>query len=241
MKVYVEKNYDEVSKRAAEIVADQINKKKDSVLGLATGSSPIGLYDILVDKYNAGQLSFKDITTVNLDEYVGLEGTNENSYRYFMNQHLFSKVDINIANTHVPNGIAEDGKEECINYEKMIDSLGGVDMQVLGLGENGHIGFNEPGTSFDATTHIVDLTESTIKANSRLFDNVDDVPKQAYSMGIKTIMSAKKIVLIVTGSQKADALAKVLNGPVSTEVPGSILQNHPDVTVICDEAAATKH
>ena len=240
MKVYVEKNYNEVSKRAAEIVADQINKKKDSVLGLATGSSPIGLYDILVDKYNAGQLSFKDITTVNLDEYVGLEGTNENSYRYFMNQHLFSKLDINIANTHVPNGIAEDGKEECSNYEKMIDSLGGVDMQVLGLGENGHIGFNEPGTSFDATTHIVDLTESTIKANSRLFDNVDDVPKQAYSMGIKTIMSAKKIVLIVTGSQKADALAKVLNGPVSTEVPGSILQNHPDVTVICDEAAATK-
>ena len=240
MKIYKEKDYDAVSKRAAAIVAAQIKEKNNSILGLATGSSPVGMYKELVDMYNAGKLSFKNIRTVNLDEYAGLADDDINSYHYFMNQHLFSKVDIDPANTHLPNGIAADPDAECASYEAMVQSLGGVDLQVLGLGENGHIGFNEPGTPFTEVTHLVDLTESTIRANSRLFEKIEDVPRQAYSMGIKTIMSAKRILLIVTGPAKADALAKVLTGPVTEAVPGSVLQTHPDVTVICDEAAASQ-
>ena len=240
MKIYKEKDYDAVSKRAAALVAAQMKEKKNSILGLATGSSPVGMYKELVDMYNAGEISFKKIRTVNLDEYAGLADDDVNSYHYFMNQHLFSKVDIDPANTHLPNGIAADPDAECSSYEAMGQSLGGADLQVLGLGENGHIGFNEPGTPFTMETHLVDLTESTIRANSRLFEKIEDVPRQAYSMGIKTIMSAKRILLIVTGTAKADALAKVLNGPVTVDVPGSILQTHPDVTVICDEAAASK-
>lgn len=239
MNIFVEKNYDDVSKRAADIVAEQIKTKSDSVLGLATGSSPIGMYENLVKMYDDGEISFKNIKTVNLDEYVGLEPTDVNSYRYFMNHHLFSKVDIDIDNTHVPNGVAKDANSECDKYSKMTRELG-VDLQVLGLGENGHIGFNEPGTPFDQETHVVNLTESTIKANSRLFDKEEDVPRQAISMGIKNIMDAKKIILIVTGQQKADALAKVINGPLTPEVPGSVLGLHHEVTVICDEAAASK-
>ena len=239
MNIFVEKNYDDVSKRAADIVAEQIKTKSDSVLGLATGSSPIGMYENLVKMYDDGEISFKNIKTVNLDEYVGLEPTDVSSYRYFMNHHLFSKVDIDIDNTHVPNGVAKDANSECDKYSKMTRELG-VDLQVLGLGENGHIGFNEPGTPFDQETHVVNLTESTIKANSRLFDKEEDVPRQAISMGIKNIMDAKKIILIVTGQQKADALAKVINGPLTPEVPGSVLGLHHEVTVICDEAAASK-
>lgn len=240
MKIYKEKDYDAVSLVAAQLVANQIKEKEDSILGLATGSSPVGMYKELVDMYNAGEISFKKIRTVNLDEYAGLADDDVNSYHYFMNQHLFSKVDINPANTHLPNGIATDPDAECASYEAMVQSLGGVDLQVLGLGENGHIGFNEPGTPFTMETHLVDLTESTIRANSRLFEKIEDVPRQAYSMGIKTIMSAKRILLIVTGTAKADALAKVLTGPVTEAVPGSVLQTHPDVTVICDEAAASQ-
>lgn len=237
MKVIIEKDYAGISSKAADILSAQIKNKSNSVLGLATGSSPIGIYDNLVEEYKARELSFKNITTINLDEYVGLTPDNENSYRYFMNQHLFSKVDIDVDNTYVPQGDALDLEVECKNYNKRINEMG-IDLQVLGLGENGHIGFNEPGTSFDIETHVVDLTESTIKANSRLFDSVDQVPKQAISMGIKNIMSAKHIVLVVSGEQKAQALAKVIKGPVTTEVPGSVLQKHPRVTVICDEAAA---
>ena len=240
MKIYKEKDYDAVSKRAAALVAAQIKEKNDSILGLATGSSPVGMYKELVEMYNAGELSFKNIRTVNLDEYAGLADDDVNSYHYFMNQHLFSKVDIDLANTHLPNGIAGDPDAECVSYEAMVQSLGGADLQVLGLGENGHIGFNEPGTPFTEVTHLVDLTESTIRANSRLFEKIEDVPRQAYSMGIKTIMSAKRILLIVTGTAKADALAKVLTGPVTEAVPGSVLQTHPDVTVICDEAATSQ-
>lgn len=240
MKIYTEKDYDAVSKRAAALVAAQIKEKNDSILGLATGSSPVGMYKELVEMYNAGELSFKNIRTVNLDEYAGLADDDKNSYHYFMNQHLFTKVDIDPANTHLPNGIAADPDTECKSYESLVQSMGGADLQVLGLGENGHIGFNEPGTPFTEETHLVDLTESTIRANSRLFEKIEDVPRQAYSMGIKTIMSAKRILLIVTGAAKADALAKVLNGPVTEAVPGSVLQNHPDVTVICDKAAASK-
>lgn len=240
MKIYKELDYDAVSKRAAALVAAQIKEKNDSILGLATGSSPVGMYKELVDMYNAGEISFKKIRTVNLDEYAGLADDDVNSYHYFMNQHLFSKVDIDPANTHLPNGIAADPEAECASYEDLIQSLGGADLQILGLGENGHIGFNEPGTPFTMETHLVDLTESTIRANSRLFEKIEDVPRQAYSMGIKTIMSAKRIILIVTGTAKADALAKVLTGPVTENVPGSVLQTHPDVTVICDKAAASQ-
>lgn len=239
MNIFIEKTYDDVSKRAAEIVAEQIKAKSDSVLGLATGSTPIGMYKNLVKMYEDGEISFKNIKTVNLDEYVGLEPTDVNSYRYFMNQHLFSKVDIDIDNTHVPNGVATDVNSECDEYSKLTKELG-VNLQVLGLGENGHIGFNEPGTPFDQETHVVNLTESTIRANSRLFEREEDVPRQAISMGIKNIMDAKKIILIVTGEQKADALDKVINGPLTPEVPGSVLGLHHEVTVICDEAAASK-
>ena len=240
MKLYRELDYDAVSKKAAQFVANQIKEKNDSVLGLATGSTPIGMYKELVNMYNDGQISFKNIRTLNLDEYAGLADSDENSYHCFMYQHFFSKIDINIANTHLPNGLAADPTVECEAYESMVKSLGGADLQVLGLGENGHIGFNEPGTPFTETTHLVDLTESTIRANSRLFEKIEDVPRQAYSMGIKTILSAKRILLIVTGEAKGEALANVINGPVTEEVPGSILQTHPDVTVICDEAAASR-
>lgn len=240
MKIYVVKDYDEASRGAARIIADQIKEKRDSVLGLATGSSPLGIYEILVEKCGKGEISFKDISTVNLDEYRGLNAIDKNSYHYYMSENLFSKVDINPSNIYLPDGMALDVEQECKRYEETIESVGGIDLQLLGLGENGHIGFNEPGTPFTEKTHVVDLTESTIQANSRLFEKIEDVPKQALSMGIQTIMNAKKILLIATGEKKADALAKVVNGKVTEEVPGSVLQKHPDVTIICDEAAAAK-
>ncbi|MCR5194833.1 MAG: glucosamine-6-phosphate deaminase [Pseudobutyrivibrio sp.] len=240
MRIYKEKNYEEASIRAAQIVADQIKFKNDSVLGLATGTTPIGMYKTLVEKYKEGEITFQDVKTVNLDEYRGLADDDKNSYHYFMNENLFSKVDIDIANTHLPNGMANVPEEECKEYEDLLKSLGGVDLQILGLGGNGHIGFNEPGTPFTETTHLVNLTDSTIKANSRLFEKIEDVPKQAYSMGIKSILDAKRILMIVTGESKAEALAKVVKGPVTEDVPGSILQRHRDVIIICDEAAAAK-
>lgn len=240
MRIYKEKNHEEASIRAAQIVADQIKFKNDSVLGLATGTTPIGMYKTLVEKYKEGEITFQDVKTVNLDEYRGLADDDKNSYHYFMNENLFSKVDIDIANTHLPNGMANVPEEECKEYEDLLKSLGGVDLQILGLGGNGHIGFNEPGTPFTETTHLVNLTDSTIKANSRLFEKIEDVPKQAYSMGIKSILDAKRILMIVTGESKAEALAKVVKGPVTEDVPGSILQRHRDVIIICDEAAAAK-
>ena len=240
MRIYKEKNYEEASIRAAQIVADQIKFKNDSVLGLATGTTPIGMYKTLVEKYKEGEITFKDVRTVNLDEYKGLTDEDKNSYHYFMKENLFSKVDIDLANTHLPNGMAEEPEEECKEYENLLRSLGGVDLQILGLGGNGHIGFNEPGTAFTETTHLVNLTESTIQANSRLFEKVEDVPKQAYSMGINSILDAKRILMIVTGESKAEALAKVVKGPVTEDIPGSILQRHRDVIIVCDEAAAAK-
>ncbi|MCR4567647.1 MAG: glucosamine-6-phosphate deaminase [Pseudobutyrivibrio sp.] len=240
MKIYKERDYEAVSKRAASLVANQIKAKPDIVLGLATGTTPIGMYKILVEKYNSGEISFKKVRTVNLDEYRGLSDTDKNSYHYFMNEILFSKVDIDLANTFLPNGMAKDPEKECQAYERLLQSLGGIDLQILGLGENGHIGFNEPGTAFIEKTHLVDLAESTIHANARFFENIDEVPKQAYSMGITSILGAKQILLLVTGESKAEALAKVINGPVNEEVPGSVLQRHWDVTIICDQAAASK-
>ncbi|MBQ8802631.1 MAG: glucosamine-6-phosphate deaminase [Tyzzerella sp.] len=237
MKIIKAADYNEMSRIAANILAAQITLKPNSVLGLATGSSPIGMYKELIKKYEAGDIDFSDISTVNLDEYKGLTRDNDQSYYYFMNDNLFDHVNIDKERTNVPNGMAEDPEGECVRYEALIKELGGVDLQLLGIGRNGHIGFNEPSDSFDKATHLADLEESTIEANKRFFASIDDVPRQAFSMGIGTIMSAKKIVVVASGSDKADAVKKAFTGPVTPQVPGSILQFHPDVTVICDAEA----
>lgn len=240
MRIYEVKDYQELSRKAANILAAQVILKPDCVLGLATGSSPIGTYDQLVEGYNRGDLDFSEVKTVNLDEYIGLDHENDQSYYYFMHSHLFDRINIDRANTNVPNGMAEDIDAECERYEELIRSLGGVDIQLLGIGRNGHIGFNEPAAAFEKMTHCVDLTESTIEANKRFFASADDVPKQAVSMGSGTIMKAKKILLIACGEDKADAVAKSFFGPVTPEVPASILQLHRDVVVIADSAALSK-
>ena len=240
MRIYEVKDYQEMSRKAANILSAQVILKPDSVLGLATGSTPIGMYDQLVEWYKKGDLDFSKVKTVNLDEYKGLTHDNDQSYYYFMHEHLFDRVNIDPANTNVPDGTEEDPEKECARYEKLIESMGGVDIQLLGIGHNGHIGFNEPDSTFAKTTHCVDLAESTIEANKRFFASVDDVPRQAYTMGIGTIMKAKKILLIVNGESKADAVAKAFFGPVTPEVPASILQFHSDVVVIGDSAALSK-
>ena len=240
MRIIKTKSYEEMSKKAANIIASVVTLKPDCMLGLATGSSPIGTYDELVKKYEAGDLDFSEVTTVNLDEYKGLPKENEQSYYYFMHEHLFNHVNIKEENTNVPDGTQPDGEKECARYEELIRSLGGVDLQLLGLGHNGHIGFNEPADAFDKTTHCVDLTESTIEANKRFFASADEVPRQAYTMGIGTIMQAKKILIIVSGEDKADIVRDAFFGPVTPRVPASILQMHSDVTLVADEAALSK-
>lgn len=240
MRILKKDNYQEMSKTAANIIAAQVTMKPNCVLGLATGSSPIGTYKRLCLKYNEGELDFSGVTTVNLDEYRGLPRDNDQSYYYFMNEHLFDHVNIDKANTSVPNGMEPDAEKECERYEKHIDDLGGIDLQLLGLGHNGHIGFNEPAAEFVKKTHCVDLTPSTIEANKRFFESADDVPKQAYTMGIQTIMKAKKILVVVSGADKAEIVKKAFLGPVTPEVPASILQMHPDVTVVCDAEAYSK-
>lgn len=240
MKLYKVKNYDEMSKKAAAIIAAQIVAKPNSVLGLATGSTPIGTYQNLVKKYQDGELDFSEIKTANLDEYKGLTKENDQSYFYFMNDNLFRHVNIDMQNTNIPNGMAEDAAAECSRYEEVIKALGGVDLQLLGLGHDGHIGFNEPDDHFAAETHCVNLTEMTIEANKRFFASVDEVPRQAFTMGIGTIMRAKKVLMIVSGKDKAPILKKALYGPVTPEVPASILQFHPDAIVIADEDALSE-
>lgn len=240
MKIYKAKDYKDMSRKAANIISAQVIMKPNCVLGLATGSTPIGTYDQLVEWYNKGDLDFSEVTTVNLDEYKGLPRTNDQSYYYFMHQHLFDRVNIDPERTNVPNGMEPDAEKECGRYEELIRSLGGVDLQLLGLGHNGHIGFNEPGEAFEKETHCVDLTESTIEANKRFFASADDVPKHAYTMGIKTIMQAKKILIVVNGENKADIVERAFFGPVTPEVPASILQLHNDVTLVGDEAALAK-
>ena len=240
MKIYKAKDYKDMSRKAANIISAQVIMKPNCVLGLATGSTPIGTYAQLVEWYNKGALDFSEVTTVNLDEYKGLPRTNDQSYYYFMHQHLFDRVNIDPERTNVPNGMEPDAEKECGRYEELIRSLGGVDLQLLGLGHNGHIGFNEPGEAFEKETHCVDLTESTIEANKRFFASADDVPKQAYTMGIKTIMQAKKILIVVNGENKADIVERAFFGPVTPEVPASILQLHNDVTLVGDEAALAK-
>ncbi len=240
MKIIETKDYADMSRKAANIIAAQIITKPECVLGLATGSSPIGTYDNLVAMYENGDLDFSEITTVNLDEYKGLTRDNDQSYYYFMHEHLFDRVNIDSERTNVPNGMEADAEKECKRYEEFIKSLGGVDLQLLGLGHNGHIGFNEPAPVFEKETHCVNLTESTIEANKRFFASADDVPRQAYTMGIGTIMRAKKILLVASGEDKADIVAKAFFGEVTPDVPASILQMHPDVTVVADAAALSK-
>ena len=240
MKIYQTKNYDDLSRVAANLIGAQIIQKPDSVLGLATGSSPIGTYKRLVDGYNNGDLDFSQIRTVNLDEYRGLSGDNDQSYRYFMNDNLFNHVDIQMDKTNVPDGLATDTAGECARYDELVASLGYADLQLLGLGHNGHIGFNEPDTAYTKPTHVVDLTESTIEANARFFASADEVPRQAITMGMGCIMAARRILLIANGEGKAEAIYNAFFGPITPECPASILQLHPDVVVVCDEAALSK-
>ena len=237
MKILKGANYDEVSKIVADIITNEIKKNPEAVLGLATGSTPIGTYEELVKRYNAGEIDFSKIQTVNLDEYKGLSPENDQSYRYFMNHHLFEHINIPIENTHVPDGLETDSDKACKDYEACLESIGAPDIQILGLGLNGHIGFNEPSDVFTKDTHCVDLTQSTIEANARFFESMDAVPKQAYTMGIGSIMRAKKIVLIVTGEKKREILNLVLNGDVKPEVPATILQMHSNVVVVADNDA----
>lgn len=240
MRIIEAKDYDDMSRKAAAIIAAQVTLKPNGVLGLATGSSPIGTYDNLVEKYERGELDFSGISTVNLDEYRGLDRDNDQSYCFFMNKHLFDRVNIDKSNTNVPDGTQADADKECRRYEELIASLGGVDLQLLGIGHNGHIGFNEPAEIFDKMTHCVDLAESTIEANKRFFASADDVPKQAFSMGIGTIMQAKKILIVASGEDKAEIIAKAFFGQVTPRVPASILQMHQDVIVVADAAALSK-
>ena len=237
MRIIVTKNYEEMSRKAANIIAAQVVMKPDSVLGLATGSSPIGAYKLLVEGYKKGDLDLSEITSINLDEYVGLSAEHNQSYAYFMRDNLFNHVNIKMENVFLPNGMEADDVKECVRYDEVIKTRGPIDLQLLGLGENGHIGFNEPDTSFAKGTHKVSLTESTINANSRLFNSIDEVPKFAYSMGVGSIFAAKQILLIASGEKKADALCKALYGPVTPEVPASALQFHNNVTIVADEAA----
>ena len=240
MRIIKAKDYDDLSRKAANIISAQVLLKPDCVLGLATGSTPIGTYKQLIEWYEKGDLDFSAAKSVNLDEYRGLTKDNDQSYYYFMYNNLFKHININMENTNVPDGIEPDSEKECSRYENVIEAYGGVDLQLLGLGHNGHIGFNEPDKDFPRTTHCVDLTQSTIEANKRFFASVDDVPKQAYTMGIGTIMKARKILLVVSGADKAQILHDVLCGPVTPEVPASILQLHSDVIVVADEAAMAK-
>jgi glucosamine-6-phosphate deaminase len=240
MKIIRTKNYHAMSCKAAQIMAAAIALKPDCVLGLATGSTPIGLYEELVKQYQEGLLDFSAVKTVNLDEYRGLKPDNDQSYAYFMNHHLFQHINIDPANTNLPNGIEADSDKACADYDAVIRSLGTVDIQLLGLGNNGHIGFNEPADEFPKTTHCVDLDESTIIANARFFADIKDVPRQAYTMGIQTIMQAKKILLVANGQGKAEILYKACFGPVTPQVPASVLQLHQDVTVVADEDALSE-
>ena len=240
MRLYRAKDYNDLSRKAANIISAQVIMKPDCVLGLATGSSPLGTYRQLIEWYKKGDLDFSEVKSVNLDEYKGLPKDNDQSYYYFMHQNFFKDININPENTHIPNGMEPDSEKECSRYNQVISDLGGIDLQLLGLGHNGHIGFNEPDTAFAKMTHCVDLAPSTIVANKRFFASADDVPRQAYTMGIKTIMQARKILLIVSGEDKAQILYDVLNGPITPHVPASILQLHSDVTVVADEAALSK-
>ena len=240
MRIYVGKNYEEMSRIAANVLSAQVTMKPDCVLGLATGSTPIGTYKVLAERCAKGDLDFSQVKSINLDEYVGLSGEHDQSYRYFMNNNLFNHINIDKANTNVPNGLAEDVDAECDRYNQVINTLGPIDIQVLGMGHNGHIGFNEPDDHFPLETHKVDLAQSTIDANARFFASADEVPRQALTMGIKTIMQAKAVLVVVNGEGKAEIVKKAFSGPVTPQVPASILQMHPNVILVGDEAALSQ-
>ncbi len=235
MKFITVSSYDKMSRQAANIISAQVILKPQSVLGLATGSSPLGTYRQLIDWHKKGDLDFSDVTTINLDEYVGLPATNPQSYRYFMQTNFFDHINVQPGNTFVPNGCAEDMEEECRSYDARIERLGGIDLQLLGIGMDGHIAFNEPSDIFEKSTHVVDLHPSTIRANSRFFSNEDEVPKQALTMGMVSIMQAKKILLVASGKAKKEILYRAFYGPITPEIPASILQLHSDITVIYSE------
>lgn len=240
MKIIKAKDYNDMSRKAANIISAQMIMKPDCVLGLATGSTPIGTYAQLVEWYQKGDLDFSNVTTVNLDEYKGLTKENDQSYYYFMNDNLFSKVNIDTKRTFLPDGTEADSDKACREYDHVIAKTGGVDLQLLGLGHNGHIGFNEPSDIFEKETHCVDLTESTIKANRRFFASEEEVPRQAYTMGIQTIMRAKKILVVVSGADKAEIVKKAFFGEITPQVQASVLQLHNDVILVADEDALSE-
>ena len=238
MKLIVVNNYEELSKVAAKEFSKIIKEKENAVLGLATGGSPVGMYKELIRMYEQKELNFSKTTTVNLDEYIGLNPEHNQSYRYFMNNNLFNHINIDKSNTFVPNGLAEDLEAQCKEYDQKIAELGGIDIQLLGVGNNGHIAFNEPNNELSSGTHIISLTDNTIEANARFFDNIDDVPRKAITMGVGGIMKAKKIILIASGESKAEAIKGIFSGKITTANPATMLQMHRDVTIIVDEAAA---
>lgn len=237
MNVVITKDYNDLSECAARVILSIVKNNPYAVLGLATGTTPLGLYKLLVQDRKKNGTSYKHIRTVNLDEYKGLPSENKQSYAYFMRKNLFDYLDIDLENTYIEFGMAENEQEECRRYDRILQSLR-RDIQLLGLGSNGHIAFNEPNTPFDSVTHVVNLAESTIKDNSRLFKSIDEVPKQAYTMGLKSIMQAKKILILASGANKAEAVYKTVKGEITEEVPASILQTHPDCTLISDREAA---
>ena len=237
MRVYCAADYNHASRVAANIISAQVIMKPDCVLGLATGSTPVGTYEELIRRYEQGDLDFSRVHSINLDEYRGLAGDNDQSYRYFMNTHLFDSINIDKKNTYVPDGLEPDSEKACRDYEEIIKAHGGVDLQILGLGHNGHIGFNEPGSTFEKETHCVTLSETTRQANARFFSSMDEVPTEAYTMGIGSIMQAKKIVVIVTGEGKREIVKKAFLGPITPEVQASVSHRHNDVILVGDEAA----
>ncbi|SHF23571.1 glucosamine-6-phosphate deaminase [Thermoanaerobacter uzonensis DSM 18761] len=239
MKVIITVNYDEMSKKAAEIVKKQIKEKPNTVLGLATGSTPLGMYKHLIEVYKRGEIDFSNVITFNLDEYIGLSPDHPQSYHYFMFHNFFNHINIKKENVHIPNGIAEDLEEECRKYDEEIEKAGGIDLQILGIGVNGHIGFNEPEESIETKTHVVTLTEDTINANKRFFKSAEEVPRKAITMGLGSIMKAKKIVLLASGKNKAEAIKETIKGQLTTKVPATVLALHPDVTIIIDKEAAS--
>lgn len=239
MRVIITVNYDEMSKKAAEIVKKQIKEKPNTVLGLATGSTPLGMYKHLIEMYKRGEIDFSNVITFNLDEYIGLSPDHPQSYHYFMFHNFFNHINIKKENVHIPNGIAEDLEEECRKYEEEIEKAGGIDLQILGIGINGHIGFNEPDESIETKTHVVTLTEKTINANKRFFKSAEEVPRKAITMGLGSIMKAKKIVLLASGKNKAEAIKETIKGQLTTKVPATVLALHPDVTIIIDKEAAS--
>jgi len=237
MKVIQAADYDDMSRKAANLISAQIIMKPRCVLGLATGSTPVGVYRQLTEWYRKGDLDFSEVTTFNLDEYRGLERSHPQSYYYFMKEHLFSKVNIVAGRTNIPDGMAQNPEFACKDYNDRIERAGGIDLQLLGIGHNGHIGFNEPGTAFEAMTHLVELTESTLQANRRFFSSEEEMPRQAYTMGIKNIMLAKKIIILASGRDKAAILKEAMEGSISPKVQASILQLHNDATVVADREA----